>query len=184
MMQELSLNILDVAQNSVKAGASCIEIGIDEDAAADELRIRIGDNGCGMSAQVLQRVTDPFYTTRTTRKVGLGVPFLKMACEMTGGRFRIESQEGVGTEILAVLGLTNIDRSPLGDIAATVVSLIQCSPQIDFVYTHRTAHGCFCADTREFRSVLGDVPLSAPEVLQFIREYIQEHLQQIKGGEA
>lgn len=182
MMQELSLNILDVAQNSVKARASLITIAVDEDAAADLLRIAITDNGCGMTPEVLAQVTDPFYTTRTTRKVGLGVPLLKMGCEMTGGSFSIESEPGKGTAVLAQLGLSHIDRSPLGDICSTIVSLIQCNPDIDFVYTHRTEKGEFSADTREFRAVLEGIPLSSPEVVAFIRAYIGEHLTEIEGG--
>lgn len=182
MMQELSLNILDVAENSVKARASLITITVDEDKKCGLLRITIGDNGCGMTPQAVERVTDPFYTTRTTRKVGLGVPFLKMACEMTGGHFAIESKVGVGTTVRAELGLEHIDRAPLGDIAATVTSLIQCNPDIDFVYTHRTQQGEFVADTREFRAVLEGIPLSSPQVVGFIREYIAEHLKEIQGG--
>lgn len=183
MMQELSLNLLDIAQNSVKANATLIGIDIDEDDKADRLRFAVRDNGCGMSDEVLRRVTDPFYTTRTTRRVGLGVPFIKMACEMTGGCFSIESAPGAGTMLCAEMGYHHIDRSPIGDIASTVASLIQCNPDIDFVYTHRTAHGSFAADTREFRAVLEDVPLSSPEVVAFIRSYIEEHLQEIQGGE-
>lgn len=182
MMQELSLNILDIAQNSVKAKASLIEIRVHEDEAADLLRVDIMDNGCGMTPEAAAKVTDPFYTTRTTRRVGFGVPFVKMACEMTGGTFEIRSQPGKGTAVRAAFGLHHIDRSPLGDIASTVSSLIQCNPDINFVYTHRTIHGEFCADTREFRAVLDGVPLSRPEVVSFIREYIEEHLQEIKGG--
>ena len=182
MLQELSLNILDVAQNSVKAGASLITIAVEEDEQEDLLIIAIGDNGCGMTPQQVDRVTDPFYTTRTTRKVGLGVPFLKMACEMTGGSFDIRSQPGVGTTVTARLGLHNIDRTPLGDVASTVTSLIQCNPDIDFVYSHKTAAGEFAADTREFRQVLEGIPLSAPEVIGFIKEYILEHLNEIQGG--
>lgn len=182
MMQELSLNILDIAQNSVKAGATLIQIGVCENTEKDELLISIDDNGCGMDEETLKRVIDPFYTTRTTRKVGLGVPFLKMACDMTGGAFSIKSQPGKGTCVLASLGLSSIDRSPLGDIAASVTALIQCNPDIDFVYTHTTGKGSFAADTREFRVVLEGIALSAPEVVTFISEYIGENLNEIQGG--
>lgn len=182
MMQELSLNILDVAQNSVKAGAALIEINIFEDEESSLLVIEINDNGCGMSRETLERVCDPFYTTRTTRRVGFGVSFLKMACEMTDGTFSIDSEPGVGTQVRATLGLSHIDRSPVGDIAATVVSLIQCNPDIDFVYTHKTKTGIFTADTREFREVLEGIPLSSPEVVAFIGEFLREHLKEIQGG--
>lgn len=111
-MQELSLNVLDIAQNSVRAGASLIEITVDEQPAADTLTITVRDDGCGMTPEQVRRVTDPFFTTRTTRRVGLGVPFLKMGAEMTGGSLSIESEPGRGTAVTAVFGLTHIDRMP------------------------------------------------------------------------
>lgn len=182
MMQELSLNILDIAQNSIRAGATLTEITVEEDEARDRMQITIADNGCGMTPDILARVTDPFCTTRTSRRVGLGVPFMKMACEMTGGDFSIESESGKGTVVHAGLGLRHIDRSPLGDIAMTVSALVQCNPDIDFVYTHHTSSGSFTADTREFRAVLEGIPLSSPEVVSFLHEFIQEHLTDIHGG--
>ena len=181
-MQELSLNVLDIAQNSIRAGASLTTIRITERRADHFMEISVSDNGCGMSEEQVAHVMDPSFTTRTTRKVGLGVPLLKMGCEMTGGSFSIESEPGKGTAVLAQLGLSHIDRSPLGDICSTIVSLIQCNPDIDFVYTHRTEKGEFSADTREFRAVLEGIPLSSPEVVAFIRAYIGEHLTEIEGG--
>ena len=114
MMPEIALNVLDIAQNSVRAEASLIQISVDVDEAADTLTITIEDNGCGMTAEQTARVTDPFFTTRTTRKIGLGVPFFKMAAESTGGSFSIQSEPGVGTKVTAVFGLSHIDRMPLG----------------------------------------------------------------------
>ena len=131
-MQELSLNVLDIAQNSVRAGARLIEIMVDEQPESDTMTITVADDGCGMTPEQAAHVTDPFFTTRTTRRVGLGVPFLKMAAEMTGGGLTIETAPGRGTTVCAVFGLTHIDRMPLGDIAATICSLIQCNPEIDF----------------------------------------------------
>ena len=180
-MQELSLNVLDIAQNSVRAGASLTEITVDEQPAADRLTIIIRDNGCGMTAEQVQKVTDPFFTTRTTRKVGLGVPFLKMAAEMTGGTLVIDSVPGKGTTVTATFGLTHIDRMPMGDIAATVASLIQCNPDIDFTYTYRRGEHSFTADTREFRTILGDVPLNAPQVVEFISSFIRENTAEMNG---
>lgn len=180
MMQELSLNVLDVAQNSVKAGATLVGITVDEDAAEDRMTITITDNGCGMSAQQVAQVIDPFYTTRTTRRVGLGVPFFKMAAELTGGCFRIESNVGKGTAVTAVFGLSSIDRMPLGDIAATVTALIQGNPHIDFVYTRRIDGAEMIADTRQFREALAGVPLDTPDVLAFITEYINENTEELK----
>lgn len=174
-MQELSLNVLDIAQNSVKAKATLIEIGVCENTEKDTMVITVKDNGCGMTDEQIKSVTDPFYTTRTTRRVGLGVPFFKMAAEMTGGSFNISSQVGKGTQVTAVFGLSHIDRMPLGDINATICSLIQCNPDIDFVYTHKRDENEFVLDTREFRTVLEGVPLSEPEVIAFISQFIDEN---------
>ena len=178
-MQELSLNVLDIAQNSVRAGARLIEIMVDEQPESDIMTITVADDGCGMTPEQAAHVTDPFFTTRTTRRVGLGVPFLKMAAEMTGGGLTIETAPGRGTTVRAVFGLTHIDRMPLGDIAATICSLIQCNPEIDFTYTYRRGESSFMADTREFCAVLGDVPLSNPEVVAFIGSFIRENTQEI-----
>ncbi|SDM62495.1 ATP-binding protein [Acetanaerobacterium elongatum] len=174
-MQELSLNILDIVQNSVKAKASLITIRVIEDIHADTLTITIADNGCGMSEETAKAAVDPFYTTRTTRKVGLGLPFIKMAAEMTGGSFSIQSAIGVGTTVTAVFGLRHIDRMPLGDMCSTMLTLVSGSPQIDFVYTHLNAEQDFIMDTRQFKEILGDVPLNAPEILNFIKDYISEN---------
>lgn len=181
MMQELSLNVLDVAQNSVRANASLICIEVDEQPGDDRLTILISDDGKGMTKEQITQVTDPFFTTRTTRKVGLGVPFFKMAAELTGGDFHIDSQLGRGTTVTASFGLTHIDRMPLGDIASTVCTLVQCNPDIDFVYTQRFGSHSFTADTREFRKTLGDIPLQTPEVIQFIGEFIRENSAEIQS---
>lgn len=181
-MQELSLNILDIAQNSVKAGASEIGVTVRASAADDRMTIIISDNGCGMTEEVVQLVTDPFYTTRTTRKVGLGVPFFKMAAEMTGGGLTIESQVGVGTTVTATLGLSHIDRMPLGDMAETMCCLISCNPQINFTFLYETQGGSFRASTREFTEILGDVPLNLPQVMEFIKGYIGENIENLDGG--
>lgn len=173
-MQELSLNILDIAQNSIRAGASLVEITVDEQPAQDRLTITIRDNGCGMSAEQVQQVMDPFFTTRTTRKVGLGVPFFKMAAELTGGGLTVDSAKGQGTTVTAIFGLGHIDRMPLGDMASTYCTLVQGSPEVDFVYLHRRGEADFTADTRSFRAALEGVPLDHPEVLQFIGELIRE----------
>jgi signal transduction histidine kinase len=175
MMPELSLNILDVAQNSVSAGAGLTSISIRADTAADRLTIAISDDGRGMPPEQAARVTDPFFTTRTTRRVGLGIPFFKMAAELTGGSFDIRSEPGVGTTTRAVFGLSHIDRMPLGDIAQTFVSLVGANPHLDFVLSYRVDDCSFVADTREFRAVLEDISLDAPEVLDFIVGYIGEN---------
>ena len=174
-MQELSLNVLDVAQNSVSAGASLIEITQEHDLEANKLTITIADDGCGMTAQQVERVIDPFYTTRTTRSVGLGVPFFKMAAEMTGGSFTIESQVDKGTTVRAVFDTGHIDCMPVGDMCATICSLIQCNPDIDFVYRLITEKGMMETDTRQFRQILEGISLSEPQVNSFIKGYIEEN---------
>ena len=181
-MQELSLNVLDVAENSVRAGAGLIEITVEEDTAADLLSITIRDDGKGMDAETVRRVTDPFYTTRTTRRVGLGVPFFKMAAELSGGDFSIESAPGKGTAVRARFGLTNIDRMPLGDITSTIHTLVVYHPDTDFVYQYRFNGRSFTMDTRQFRQILGDVPFDTPEVSDYIREYLNENKLDTDGG--
>lgn len=176
MMPELSLNILDVTQNSVTAGATLIKINIDASTADDRLTISISDNGCGMTEEQVQNVTDPFFTSRTTRKVGLGIPFFKMAAELTGGSFRIESKVGEGTTTTAIFGLSSIDRMPLGDLPGTMTALIGPSPEIDFVLTMDFDEKGFVMDTRQFREILGGISLSEPEVLTYIRDYVKENM--------
>ena len=182
MMPEISLNILDVAQNSVTAGAQLIVLDIEADTEADKLTVSIIDDGKGMTQEQISRVADPFYTTRTTRSVGLGVPFFKMACELTGGRFSIESVVGSGTTISAVFGLSHIDRMPLGDIAGTFTALVGPTPDIDFLLNYRVDGKSFTADTREFRAILGDVPLNEPQVLGFIDGFIRENREECDAG--
>ena len=175
MMQELSLNVLDVAENSVRADASLVELTVEEDTAAGWLTIVIRDNGRGMTPEQVQTVIDPFYTTRTTRKVGLGVPFFRMAAQLSGGDLTIQSRVGEGTAVTATFGLTSIDRMPLGDINGTIATLVQCNPGIDWLYTRRKDGREMVMDTRQFREVLEDMPLDSPEVLGFLRDYLAEN---------
>ena len=167
-MKELSLNILDIAKNSVKAGASLIRISIDEQDGWRTLTIE--DNGCGMSPDFLARVTDPFTTTRTTRPVGMGLPLLKLAAEQTGGELRITSTQGEhhGTSVCATFRIDHLDCVPVGDYAGTMVALIQGSPDIDFEFRFRRESGEIELSTAEMREILGGVPLDTPEVLQWI----------------
>ena len=178
MMKELSLNILDIAMNSVKAGAT--EIGIFLTEHGSRLTIEIRDNGCGMTPDFLAKVRDPFSTTRTTRAVGLGIPFFQMAAELTGGGLEIESRhkdmypDSCGTRIAATFLTDSIDFTPLGDVISTVVTLIQGNPDIRWRYRHETDTGTAALDTAELTEVLGDVPLDVPEVLEWIRGYLTE----------
>lgn len=182
MMPEISMNILDVAQNSVRAGASLIGITVAVDTAADTLTVVIEDNGCGMSEAQMRQVTDPFFTTRTTRKVGLGVPFFKLAAEACGGSFFIASEEGKGTTVTAVFGCSHIDRMPLGDISATIHTLVTFNTEIDFVYKYSYNEKSFELDTRQFREVLDGIPLNVPEVSDYIMEYLKENKSETDGG--
>ena len=181
-MRELSLNVMDVAQNSVRAEATVVRITVTESDKDDRLTIEIADNGCGMTQEQVQQVIDPFFTTRTTRKVGLGVPLFKLSAEQTGGSFDIQSQKGVGTTTTASYVKSHVDMTPLGDINSTVKILIQCNPDIDFVYTCTTDNGSFTLDTRELREVLGDVSLDTPDVLEWIADYLEENTKSIYGG--
>ena len=182
-MQEISLNILDIVQNSIRANATLIELSIEEIPVKDVFSFTVKDNGCGMDDELLKRVMDPFVTTRTTRKVGLGISLLKSACEQTGGTVKLSSEVDVGTVIRAEFSYGHIDRQPLGDISAVMVSLISMNPDIDFVYTHTFGENTFSLDTRELRTVLGEeVKLSEISVAQWIGEYINENLTEIYGG--
>lgn len=181
-MTEISLNVLDVANNSISAKASLIEITVCVNRSTDKLTITIVDNGCGMTQEQISHVEDPFYTTRTTRKVGLGVPFFKLAALSTGGNFQITSEPGIGTKVIAVFGLSHIDRMPLGDMCSTIRTLITMNAQIDFIYIYEFDGNLFQLDTREFREILGDIPFQAPEVSAYIKEYLEENQKEVDGG--
>ncbi|MDR1735597.1 MAG: ATP-binding protein [Oscillospiraceae bacterium] len=171
-MKDLSLHILDIAQNSVKAGAKLIDVTLLEN--ADSLVITITDDGRGMSPEFLKTVTDPFVTTRTTRKVGLGLPLYRQAAELTGGSLDIASSPGSGTTVRAVFFTGHIDCPPLGDLPATVQTLVQGAPDIDFHYRHEKCGKASRLDTREMRGALGGVPLCEAEVLNWIYESLKE----------
>ena len=174
-MRELSLNVLDIVQNSITANANLIEIELIEEINNDILKINIFDNGKGMTDEQIKSVTDPFYTTRTTRKIGLGIPLFKMAAEMSGGSFKIESTVGSGTKIYTSYIHSSIDRMPVGNINETVSMLIRMNPYIDFVYTHTFNEKSYSLDTRELREQLEDVPLDTPEVIDWINDYLTEN---------
>ena len=176
-MQEISLNILDVAQNSISAKASLVSILIDT--VEKMMTVIIEDNGCGMTDEQVRSVTDPFYTTRKTRSVGLGVPLFKMAAEMSGGEFEIKSEVGKGTTVKAVFDTSNVDCMPLGDINATISSLIQLNPDIDFRYRRSVDGREFELDTRQLREILSGVPLNTPEVTVFIADFLKENTAEI-----
>ena len=181
-MRELSLNVMDVAQNSVRAQATLVFITVEDSDKNDSLTITIEDNGCGMTEEQVAQVIDPFFTTRTTRKVGLGVPLFKMSAEQTGGSFSIESEVGRGTKTQASYVKSHVDMTPLGDINSTVSILIRCNPDIDFVFTHSFDNGSFTLDTRELREVLEGVSLDTPDVVEWIEQFLEEQTENICGG--
>jgi len=183
-MKELSLNVLDIAMNSVKAGAQNIGITIDE--TETELVFSVSDDGCGMTQDFLSRITDPFCTTRNTRKVGMGIPFLKLMAEQTGGYIKIDSRaeaeypDSHGTVTEAHFNKKHIDCLPLGDIVSTVFTLIQGSPDIDFEFSHKIhGKGEILLSTKSLREVLGDVRLDCPEVILWIKEYLDEQYTEV-----
>ena len=184
-MKELSLNILDIAENSLKAKASLTEILIEE--KGNILTLVIRDDGTGMSPEILKGVTDPFYTTRTTRKVGMGLPLLKLEAEQTGGTVTVSSvsieDDSVshGTTVTAVFYKDHIDFTPLGDVVSTVTTLIQGHPDTDILFVHRTEKGEVTLDTREIREVLGDeVPLSEYDVIMWIDGSLKEQYEDLR----
>lgn len=182
-MKDLASHILDIVQNSIRANARLIGIDVEELPDRNELKITISDDGKGMSNDEMQRATDPFYTSRTTRKVGLGLSLLKQNAEMTGGSFCLESEAGKGTKVTAVFGLNHVDRPGMGDLTGTLLLLI-CSPDgPEYVFQHQTPSGKFELDTREIRQITGNVPLTNPEIRKFLKEMIQENLELIQISE-
>ena len=178
-MRELSLHILDIAQNSIKADAECLRIVVIEDIEADKLTIKIKDDGTGMDSETVKKVIDPFYTTRTTRKVGLGIPLFKTSAEACDGYFEIKSQLGVGTEITAVFKHSHIDRVPLGNMPETIVTIINACDQMDLVYTHTYNQQSFTLNTKEIKKLLDGVSINNLDVITWLREYITEGLNEI-----
>jgi signal transduction histidine kinase len=178
-MRELSLHILDIAQNSITANANEIRIAIIEDIENDKLIIRVKDDGKGMDKATLEKVVDPFYTTRTTRKVGLGLSLFKASAENCNGKFEITSELGVGTEIDAEFQYSHIDRVPLGNMAETIITIIQSNINIDLIYTHCYNHKKFALNTKDIKKTLGDLPINNMDVLIWLRGYITEALSEI-----
>jgi hypothetical protein len=171
-MRELSLHILDILQNSVAAGATLIQLTITEDLDKDLLDIETQDNGMGMDEQLLARVLDPFVTTRSVRKVGLGIPLFAAAAEHCDGCFEIKSTKGKGTWTRARFRYSHVDRAPLGDMSSTIAGFIGCNPDIDLEYVHVRGDHKFSLDTRILREKLENVPLNHVSVVKWIREFI------------
>lgn len=178
-MTTIALNILDIVQNSIRADASLINLSINESASSDILEIRIEDDGSGIPAEMLDTVTDPFTTSRTTRKTGFGLALLKHHAELTGGKIDIKSSKGSGTVVTAEFRLSHIDIQPLGDVAGVMIILIAGNPGIDFLYTHRTDAGEYSFSTKEAKEFLGVASLNEGTLPADIKEMISENLARI-----
>jgi len=173
-VRELSLHILDALQNSLEAGASKVTLTIEEDLRADRLTITVTDNGRGMDAETVQKALDPFFTTRQTRHVGLGLPLFAAAAQRCNGELTIESEPGRGTRVRATFQHSHIDRAPLGDMRSTLLSFLLSGRPVDLHYVHRVDGHQFEFDTAEMRAELGEVPLSHPAVREWLSEFIAE----------
>jgi hypothetical protein len=181
-MRDLSLHILDIVQNSTAAGAASVKVTIRACPADGVLEIEVEDDGFGMDDELLERVADPFATTRTTRKVGLGIPLFKASAERSGGSFRVFSQKGIGTTVKASFRLESIDRPPMGDVAGVIADLTAAYPGIDVQLLLKCDERIFKYSSLEVRQVVGEVPVSELRVMRWIREHIEEGEREIFGG--
>lgn len=172
-MRELSLHLLDITENSISAGATCIKIFVGEDSRTDLLQMSVEDDGRGMSPEMVAHVTDPFVTSRTTRKVGLGIPLLKFAAESCNGFLTIDSEIGKGTKLIVQFQRSHIDRMPLGDLVTTVLNLVVSNPQIHWLFEYRFNDQSAVFDDAIIKSELGDVPMTEPDVLVCLKGMIE-----------
>jgi len=177
-MKDLSMHIMDILQNSTRAKATEITLEVLEDHAKDTLTLVFKDNGCGMDEETVQKVINPFFTTRTTRKVGLGLPLLKQNTEQTGGSMTIDSKVGVGTTVTAVFGLTHLDTPPMGDLAGTLVLTISAYPDIRFIFHYkRDDEVDYTLDTDEVYEILDGMSINDPDVIASLKEMVAENIQ-------
>lgn len=178
-MRELSLHLLDIVENSLRAGATLIEMTVTEDSREDWLIFTVADNGPGMPTDKLNNPSDPFITTRTVRRVGLGLSLLSAAAQRCDGRLEIDSTPGRGTKVTASFRHSHIDRAPIGDMASTLATLIMGNPEADYVYTHLIDGRDFSLDTREIKAQMPDLSLQDPAVIHHLTETIRSNLQQL-----
>jgi hypothetical protein len=181
-MEDLSLHILDIAQNSIRAGAAAVAVEVVEDEAANLLSFAVRDDGRGMTEEELSRLPDPFFTTRETRRVGLGIPLLKQTAEQAGGGLAVTSAPGKGTAVEARYELRHIDTPPLGDLAATVWTLVVLNPKVEFRYVHRRDGRRFELDTAELKKLLSATKLGLPRVARALRQYIANGEAALRAG--
>lgn len=181
-MRELSLHILDLTQNAIEAGATEVSVELEENSSQDLFLIRVTDNGRGMDEETLKKVRDPFVTSRHTRKIGLGLPLIEMSTRMTGGSLAIESACGRGTVVTAVYRHSHLDRPPLGHIQDTLINLLVANPKLVFYFSHQVNERCFEFSSLAVFQAVGDVPLTQPDVLAWLREYLKEQYYRLYGG--
>jgi hypothetical protein len=179
-VRELSLHLLDIAENSISAGSKNITINIFENSITDLLQIEVFDDGRGMPAEMVKQVIDPFVTSRTTRKVGLGIPLLKEAAEACKGSLQLQSNLGKGTSLEVVFQRSHIDRMPLGDVPTTFLNLLVSNPNIHWVFRYQVNENEFFFDDIEVKEALGDISLTEPEVLKVIREIFETGIANLK----
>jgi hypothetical protein len=181
-LRELALHLLDIAENSIAAGAKTVQIVAEEDIMHDRLRLAVIDDGCGMDAEMVSRVTDPFVTTRTTRKVGLGIPLLKEAAEACEGFLKIASTPGKGTRINVEFRHSHIDRMPLGDLPGTWLTLLVSYPAVHWIFQYINGSSCFEFDDTLLKTEMGDLPLTEPSILTYLRQSLQEGVSDVQSS--
>ena len=180
-MRELSLHLLDIAENSISAKAKNITIEVSEDLRSDLLKLSVQDDGCGMSPEMAASVIDPFVTTRTTRKVGLGIPLLKEAAEACNGFLKLESILGEGTKIFVQFQHSHIDRMPLGDLVTTLLHLVVANPSVHWIFRDQYNDQEFIFDDEPVKAELQGVPLSEPSILSCLREMLQSGIAEARA---
>lgn len=181
-MNDLSMHILDIIQNSISAGATRVTLTVDENPAADLLTIVIGDNGRGMTPEQVSRLSDPFFTSRTTRKVGMGIPLLKQSAEQSGGEVRITSEPGRGTEVTAVFGYSDIDRPPLGDVANALMITASSNPRMDFILTYRYNGEEYVLDTADVKEIFGEDAFCNLTIVKNIEKMLKENIDEVRNS--
>ncbi len=180
-MKDLAAHVMDILQNSTRAGATEIEFVLAVQKKEDKIVLTFKDNGCGMDTETQEKVLNPFFTTRTTRKVGLGLPLLKQNAEMTGGSFIIDSQVNKGTEVVATFQLSHVDTKPMGDIPGTIVLTAAANPNIRFIFQYKTDSASYVFDTDEVNEALEGVSIQNPEIIAFLKEMIEENMKSLSS---
>ena len=175
-MEDLSLHILDIAENSVAASANKIEIRISEDKKKDLLSVEVIDNGTGMDEETRKKALDPFYTTKTVRRFGFGLSLLSEAAKAANGHFSIQSEKGEGTRIKADFHYSHIDRKPLGDMGQTIITIVIGNPEIDLIYLHKKNSHKYSLDTRKIKAQLKEAPINSPAGIRMIREDLKKDI--------